>query len=303
MMEPFEKHLENEDLSPLTVRGYLNDLGQFVRWFEQTNDEAFSLPAVTPTDVREYRQHLQTVQLRKAATVNRKLASLSRLMGWALQSGSVESNLCRQIKSVQQTPSMPRWLSRQEQYTLQRAIEKDLQLAALRYPRRWLTRRRDASLVLFLLNTGLRLQEATALRLDDLQLSERKGNVFVRQGKGNKERSVPLNATARKALQDWLVVRPDDNGPFVWVAVEAETDRRLSGRAVQRVLARYGQEAGLQDLSPPVARHTFARNLVDSGVGLEKVARLLGHSNLNTTRIYVITSERDLELAVERLTG
>jgi integrase/recombinase XerC len=175
------------------------------------------------------------------------------------------------------------------------------QLSQLRYPRRWRTRRRDGSLVLFLLNTGLRLQEATALRLDDLQLSERKGSLLVRQGKGNKERSVPLNATARKALRDWLDVRPEDSGPYVWVAVEAEADKRLSGRAVQRVLTRYGQAAGLPDLTPHVARHTFAKNLVDSGVGLEKVARLLGHANLNTTRIYVTPSEHDLELAVESL--
>jgi integrase/recombinase XerC len=57
----------------------------------------------------------------------------------------------------------------------------------------------------------------------------------------------------------------------------------------------------LEHLTPHVLRHTFAKNLVDSGVGLEKVAALLGHSNLNTTRIYVTPNQKDLEQAVERL--
>jgi len=72
-------------------------------------------------------------------------------------------------------------------------------------------------------------------------------------------------------------------------------------RSVQRALVRLGQAAGLTRLTPHVLRHTFAKNLVDSKVGLEKVAALLGHSNLNTTRIYVTPNQRDLEQAVEKL--
>ena len=64
---------------------------------------------------------------------------------------------------------------------------------------------------------------------------------------------------------------------------------------------RLGQDASIPNLTAHVARHTFAKNLVDSGIGLEKVASLLGHSNLNTTRIYITPNARDLELAVEVL--
>ena len=116
-----------------------------------------------------------------------------------------------------------------------RAIQNDLELAKQKYPKRWVTRRRDASLVLFLLHTGLRLSEATELRLDDVQLSERKGSVSVQNGKGNKQRSVPLNSDARKALQAWLEVRPQ--GDHLWMTVEGEHEI-LSGRTVQRILQR-----------------------------------------------------------------
>lgn len=300
MLSGFKAHLQDIDLSPLTTHGYLGDVNQFAIWFTQTNGETFSLESVTPTDIRAYRQFLQVTEQRKASTVNRKLAALSALMSWARNSGQISSNPTDGVKLVKQTQSAPRWLDKKQQFALQRAIEKDLQLSKLRYPKRWVTRRRDASLVQFLFNTGLRLGETIALRLNDVEISERRGNVLVRMGKGNKQRSVPLNADARKALQEWLDVRPQTASDFVWVAVESETGG-LSGRAIQRVLHRYGQDAGLDELTPHIARHTFAKNLVNQGVGLEKVASLLGHSSLNTTRIYTTPDEHDLEMAVEKL--
>ncbi len=301
LIDQYKTHLENKDLSVLTLRGYLSDVQLFARWFEQTNAEEFDLPAVTPTDIRGYREFLQGTEKRKATTVNRKLAALTSLMNWGIQSGQITSAPTENVKSVQQSAPAPRWLDKQEQFSLQRAIEKDLQLAKLRYPRRYVTRRRDASLILFLLHTGLRLSEVVALELGDVQISDRKGSVLVRRGKGNKQRNVPLNSEARKALQEWLDVRPECSNPFIWVAVEGQSEDGISGRAVQRVLHRYAQDAGLSELTPHVLRHSFAKNLANNNVGLEKIAALLGHSSLNTTRIYVTPDARDLKRDVEQL--
>jgi site-specific recombinase XerD len=300
-MTQFEQYLQNADRSPLTVRGYSADARQFAAWFEQANKAAFNLAAVTPSDIREYRQHLQSTERRRASTINRKLAAIAALMAWAQSSGQVASNPANGIRLVRQVPSAPKWLGKTQQYALQRAIERDLQLAKLRYPRRVVTRRRDASLTLFLLHTGLRLSEAVALCLGDVEISERRGNVLVRNGKGGKQRAVPLNAEARQAVRDWLAVRPPAESDHLWVGVEGDSRDGLSGRAVQRMLQRYAQDAGLDELTPHILRHSFAKNLVNRGVGLEKVASLLGHSSLNTTRIYITPDERDLELAVETL--
>lgn len=300
IFERFEQHLVSQDASPYTIRGYLGNLRQFAAWFEKTNGTPFALESVTPTDIREYKQFLQVTRQQRANTVNRHLAALSALMMWAKTTGQLSSDPSDGIRLVKQVPSAPHWLDKKQQYALQRAIEKDLQIAKLRYPKRWLTRRRDASLVQFLFNTGLRLSETLALRLSDITLTERRGSVLVRQGKGNKERSVPLNADARQAAQEWLAVRPPVECDFVWVAVE-DDGGVLSGRAVQRILKRYAQEAGLDGLTPHIARHTFAKNLVNSGVGLEKVASLLGHASLNTTRVYITPDQNDLEQAVTKL--
>ena len=299
LLDQFQEHMNSLDLSPLTIRGYLADLKHFSRWFEQTNGEAVTIQRITPTDIKEYKHFLLSVERRKAGTVNRRLAALAALGKWGCQTRQIQSNPTENIKGVGGVARGPRWLDKHEQHRLLRAIQNDLQMARQKYPRRWVTRRRDASLVLFLLHTGLRLSEATRLRMQDIQISDRKGSVLIQNGKGSQQRNVPLNVDARKALQDWLQVRPESD--HLWMAVEGEHDG-LSGRTVQRVMQRYAKAAHLDVLTPHVCRHTFAKNLVENGVGLEKVAALLGHSSLNTTRIYITPSERDLEIAVENLT-
>jgi integrase/recombinase XerC len=300
VLEEFREYMDGQDISPRTVKGYLVDLGQFQRWFEQTNGETMTVERITPTDVKEHKHFLLNVKRRKASTVNRRLAALSALARWARRTGQIQGDPTEYIKGVPAVSPGPKWLNKNQQYALLRAIDKDLELAQKHYPRRYVTRRRDASLILFLLHTGLRLNEALGLRVSDLQLSERKGSVLVQQGKGGKQRNVPLNSEARKALQDWLAVRPKSE--FLWTSVEDTYTNVLNGRTVQRALKRYAKAAEIQELTPHICRHTFAKNLVNSGVSLEKVAALLGHSSLNTTRMYITPSEYDLELAVENLT-
>jgi len=298
MYAAFEQHLRDCDHADLTVTVYLADAKAFAGWLETATHEAFTLAHVTPGDVREYRSHLQTTLKLRASTVNRKLASLMSFLNWAVDSGQITTNPAARIKYVNKTPSPPRWLDRQEQFALQRAIDKDLQVSQLRFPKRWLTRRRDASLVTFLLHSGLRLSECTALQLDDLDLSPRKGRALIRQGKGNKERHVPLDTEARQALQDWLTVRPECPSRVVWLSVEMEQPDELTPRAIQRVLKRYGQLANIPGLTPHVLRHTFAKNLADKKIGVEIIAGLLGHNNLSTTQIYIKPDFNDLQKAL-----
>ena len=298
VLAEFTAYLHDHDRAILTINGYVADVRLFARWFEQTNHESFATQAVTPTDVREYRQYLLNVKRQKASTINRKLAALSTFMAWAKVAGHIEHDPTTNVRFVEEAPRGPRYLDKKEQYALQRAVERDLQYSQMHYPRRWLSRRRDASLVVTFLHTGLRVSEVIGLQMRDVKLSERKGQLTV-QGKGTKQRTVPLNAEARQALQAWLDVRPKSEDDHVFVSIE--TSDGLSARSAQRILNRYGRAAGIESLTPHVLRHSFAKNLVDNEVGLEKVAALLGHSNLNTTRIYVTPSEQDLERAVETI--
>jgi site-specific recombinase XerD len=299
-MKKFIEHLEEQDLSSLTIQGYSSDISHFVQWFAETNGDAQGMESITPLDMKEYKQYLLVAKRRKASTINRQLSAISMWMQWAMEEGLIRIDPMRSIKRVESSTNVIRWLDKKEQFALQRAIEKDLQVSKLRYPKRWLTHRRDASLTLFLLNTGLRLNECTNLTLADVTLSARKGSVLVQNGKGSKQRIVPLNNEARKAVEEWLKVRPEGS-EHLWTTVEAVRQTKLTGRTVQRMLARYAQEAGLENLTPHMLRHSFAKNLVMNDVGLEEVAALLGHANLNTTRTYITPSAKDLEASVSKL--
>ena len=75
----------------------------------------------------------------------------------------------------------------------------------------------------------------------------------------------------------------------------------VQSKTIQRAVQRFAKKAGIKNVTPHTLRHSFAKALIDAGVSLEKVATLLGHSNLNTTRIYTTPGEQDLMDAVDLL--
>ena len=141
-------------------------------------------------------------------------------------------------------------------------------------------------------------REITQLRMSDVILEERKGSVIVREGKGTKRREIPLNMKARKAMLDYLAVRPEVASDDLFLG---QRNEGVQSKTIQRAVPRFAKKAGIQNVTPHTLRHSFAKALIDAGVSLEKVATLLGHSNLNTTRIYTTPSEEDLENAVDLL--
>jgi len=292
----FEHYLREQGLAMHTVRGYVRDVAAFVRWFEQTNGEPFALPSVTPTDLREWRGYLQ--HRLKAATVNRKMAALVRYLRWARAQGQIAEDPSVGLTwTLPRLERRPRWLDKRERYALLRTLEQDVQTARLRYPKRWVQHVRNALLTRFLLHTGLRVSEALALRWGDVALRERSGWVLVREGKGRLQAEVPLNAEARKALREWLEVQGQgtpEAGGRVWP---------ITARTYQRYLERTRRRAGLERLTPHTLRHTFGRMLVEQGVPLQTVSRLMRHRNVQTTMLYIMPGERDLERAVEALAG
>lgn len=293
LLTQFSEYLVSLDRSPATVRGYITDLTVFARWLER------DLSTLEPVDVREYR----SVLLKKGAaaqTVNRKLAAIAAFGNWAVLNSVLASNPALNVRSVETVALAPKWLDKKERNALLQAIRDDLQKSRIRYPRLWVLRLRDAVVVTLLLHTGLRVSEVANLRVCDIFLSERKAVLTVRAGKGGKQRQVPINSEARRLLDEWFSVRPDSGSEMLFIGQRGEP---MQTRSVQIAVARFAEQAGLRGVTPHVCRHTFAKSLLDNGVTLEKVAALLGHESLDTTRIYVTPGEKDLQDAVAGLVG
>ena len=235
------------------------------------------------------------VQKAKASTINRQLAVLRAYGLWAKSSGCVQYNPVEGIKSIAQQKHAPKWLDRREQAGLQREVERRIQAAKTEPAKRQAIR--DHCILIVLLNTGLRVSELINLEMSDITLMDRKGELRVQSGKGEKQRVLPLNNTVRKSLNAWFDVRPETDLQKVFISQRGA----IKARAVQSLLEDLGRSAHISKMTPHMARHTFAKNLVNLGVSLEKVAMLMGHTSLDTTMVYTTPGMSDLDQAVRKL--
>lgn len=155
---------------------------------------------------------------------------------------------------------------------------------------------RDIVAFELLANAGLRVSELCRLEIEDVVLSERKGKVVVR-GKGNKYREVPLNVEARKAIRQYLEVRPVSDSNRLILGERG----RMTPSGVYRLLQRYASAAGMH-VSPHILRRAFATRLLkEVGADLVTVKELLGHQDINMTAIYTRPGMQDMAEAVEKI--
>ena len=278
MFAEFEAHLRQRDMAEGTVVGYLQDLKLFRAWFEDDTGESLSDETVTAMDVIAYRKHLIEERI-GVATINRRLTAIRQWLRWA---GNGEADGVRHVKTSGRLA--PKGLERRQVSALLRAAKRG------RHPRR------DSALITLIIETGLRISEVANLRLGDLTINGRSGEVRIVGAKGMKTRRVPLNAGARRALREWLEVRPAD-GENVFTS---QKGGRLSKSAMQRIISNLARDAGLENVSAHTLRHTFATNYLEQTHDLIGLSRLLGHTNLNTTAIYAQPSMADLAERVEK---
>lgn len=276
--------LQQSERSPATLKNYAADLKAFAHWFISANQEDFYLTRLTPQDLRAYKRYLVEERQHKPNTINRKLAALKGFLGWAEQAGMLPHALTLP-KFVAEVKIGPRWLDKNEQHQLLRTLERYANI-------------RDNAIVQILLSTGLRVQELCQICWQDVFLSDRKGLLIVRAGKGSKRREIPLNKDAREAFMRLGYAEHAGKPTLVFQGQRGP----LTPRGIQFMLKRYAAIAQLdKSLSPHHLRHSFCKNLVNAGIGLEKIAVMAGHENLEITRRYCEPSMHDLQQAVERI--
>jgi len=158
---------------------------------------------------------------------------------------------------------------------------------------------RARALLELLYGTGLRLMECVRLDLVDLDLDT--GTLLVRDGKGKKDRYVPIPGRARAALETYLrtgrgalTERHDDGALFV-----ARHGRRLSAMSVRVLVKSWGRKVGVK-VTTHVLRHSYATHLLQGGADVRHVQRLLGHKDLATTALYTKVDTRALAEVLRR---
>jgi integrase/recombinase XerD len=149
--------------------------------------------------------------------------------------------------------------------------------------------------------TGLRVSELVALPETAARRDQR---MIVVRGKGNRERMVPLNDAARRAMADYLALRAETKAPkSKWLFPSFGESGHLSRQHFARDLKALAGAAGLKpsQVSPHVLRHAFASHLLQNGADLRVVQTLLGHADISTTQIYTHVLEERLKSLVRDL--
>lgn len=271
----FEEHLSRRALSSSTIVNYLADLRAFRRWAQQEVSAEFSLVQTNQEHIRRYRHHLAQTLKRAASTTNRHLMSLRKFFTFAAGLGVVFTEPTAGVALVQDN-DLP--LSR----TLTHTEIENLLHSAAHGSRAGLVRR-DVAILQLLLQTGLRIGEVVDLQKDDLVFDNPGIHLQIASDTG-KNRTIGVSAELRKALVDYLQVRPQSGTHNLFLSQDG---RAISKRTVQRVISHCAKLAGLQGVSAQAIRRTFAVNLYTQTQNLTLVSQQLGHQNTNITEQYL----------------
>jgi site-specific recombinase XerD len=295
-------------VAPSTVEAYRRDLASFTAWAERAGVDGPS--AVERQMLRRYLAYLGTRGLARR-TIARRASALRRYFRWSQRVGRSEGDPTVGLSAPKGEARLPRVLRPDELRHLlgdtgpaptspvgparsgggrPEAKLPPADAGAPGDPTAGAVALRDLALLELLYGSGLRIAEATALDVDELDLARARVVVW---GKGGKQRTVPLSAPASDRLRRWLA---DGRGVLTTDATPAgavflnRRGRRLTPRDARRILDRRANEP----THPHALRHTFATHLLDGGADLRVVQELLGHSDLATTQRYTHVSKERL---------
>ena len=295
LFQDYQDYLHDNDKSEHTIRAYMADLRLFSQWFQRASGEPTTPENITPMDVIDYRNAMLRDH-KKPATINRTLISISSFCQWAQDCNLIPNNPAEGVRNVVEEPLGPRALDRKEQLALFRAVRRAGKI-------------RDLAIITMLLHTGIRVSELCNLRVSDIVISDNSNMLTVREGKGTKRRTIPLNPTVSRVLRDYIKTIGKQKGTVVDMAGSKNAEflfygqkrMPLTDRGVRYLIKKYAYLAKIPNVSPHVFRHTCAKNLIDAGNPIDRVSKILGHSNVNTTSIYTMPTEQDLHITMDSI--
>ncbi len=288
--EEMEQYLEfcqyRKELSRNTVKAYRIDLEQFLRYVKEDTLLRSKIEAYITELHKKYKQK----------TVKRKIASIKAFYQYLEEEERMkESNPFTKIRvKFKEVESLPRIIPRNE-------IEKLLNCmyAIIDHSEKKSTIYRDLTIVEIFFATGARVYEISNLKRQDIDLDNGIIRIF---GKGSKERCVQIgNHDILELMKAYYQMNQEviEECGFFFVNQQG---KRFSEQSIRRMLRKYSCQAGVSvHITPHMFRHSVATYLLEEGVDIMYIQKLLGHSSIKTTQIYLhIASKKQMEILRER---
>ena len=271
--------LVSGQLSANSRKAYEQDARQFLGWLSQHD---LRLDTLTQAEMVQYRRHLSDHFAPSSAA--RKLVVARRLLEEAARRGLLSHNPAQHLKGIEtQQETTHTALTKTQARQLLEAIDTSTHQG-----------KRDYSLLLLLLKTGIRRGECAALKMGDIGEEQGHSIALLRQTKGNKRRKVKLAVEVRRAIEAYLAVaglaaRGNVAPLFVQFrrGDHPQPQAGVSDYLIQRVVQKYTDIAGLEvKLTPHGLRATFVTLALEGGAKLQQVQYAVGHADPRTTERY-----------------
>ncbi|MBD3246191.1 MAG: tyrosine recombinase XerC [Candidatus Omnitrophica bacterium] len=269
-----------KNYSPHTLKNYAFDLREFAEFLQN-----YKVTEISRVDYFVLRKFLSTLAEKKISkrTTSRKISTLKSFFKFLIREGVISSNPAASLIYPRLEKPLPKFLTEAQ---VSRIVAMPEGKGALTL--------RDKAMLEFLYSTGARVSEMVTLKRDDVDLIG--GSVKV-QGKGRKERILPLGEPAVRALKEYLDTRDDSRSALFL----NHRGTPLTDRGVRNILTRYMKKTASElKVSPHVFRHSFATHLLNRGADLRSVQELLGHSSISTTQVYTHLTIDSLKKVYEK---
>ncbi|WP_010648715.1 tyrosine-type recombinase/integrase [Oceanobacillus massiliensis] len=271
--EDFTFYLKQERKSENTIKGYLLNVQQYIKWFEASY--GLECNSLYRQNVLEYISFLKNIKVQNAKTINHKISSLTKFNVFLIDQKVQEEKVIYKtdMLKVQTAYASPTKVSEIEvKQFLQNILESK--------------NKRNYAIAVLLAYTGLRISEALSIKLRDLNLQT--GECIIRNGKGEKQRVTLLNSRVSHAVGGYLKERNhsavSQTSPYLFISKKRE---QLERTVVNRLFNMYSQT-----ITPHQLRHFFCTNAIEKGFSIHEVANQAGHSNVNTTLLYTNPNQK-----------
>jgi len=244
------------------------------------------IKTITLSDLYAFMAYVSNSRDNSSFARARKVSSLKSFFKYmTFKAKLLDNDPAAELESPKIMKRLPRYLNVEESKQLLNSIDGNFS-------------ERDYAIITLFLNCGLRLSELVGINMNNI-----KGSVLTVVGKGNKERSIPLNKACMEAIEAYMKVRPTNAVKDKEALFLSSHKRRISRESVQKIVKKYIRAAGLdpERYSVHKLRHTAATLMYRYGnVDIRSLQELLGHVSISTTQIYTHLDSNQLRHAVEK---
>ncbi len=263
LFESFLVALKERGRSQNTIKTYHIVLQSFCLWLEERNR---CITTLTQKDIQSYMDFLDYEE-KSPATID-KIFNTLNVFARHIGKAELTEDIKRKTRTKEDITAPVAFTKKELEKLLKRIKDKG--------------NLRNTAIVYTLLHTGIRVSELCSLNKSDIEKNRETYYLKIRKQKEGKERTIPLSSTCFHSISEYIASR-DDNSDALFLSNYAKP---ISVRTVQHMLQQY-------EANPHKLRHTFCYGLIEKGIDISIVAELAGHSDINVTKQYIRSTNRD----------